>query len=115
MGEQGPGDHGKEAAEQKSNKERKILLLTNSRRSQSEKLLASWGRETAVKRVKNPRNKKSQAHTTNGTRARGRREPGKSPDPAPGPCAVADRRVLGSKWVRNTFATRTSATFASKV
>mgnify|MGYP000844833009 CR=1 FL=1 len=39
MGEQGPGDHGKEAAKQKS-----------------------------------PR-----AHTTNGTRARGRQEPGQKP------------------------------------
>jgi len=40
--------------------------LTNSRRSQSEKQFRAQGRETAVR---NPHNKKSQAHTTNGTRA----------------------------------------------
>ena len=40
--------------------------MTNSRRSQSEKQWASRGRETTAKK---PQNRKSQAHTTNGTRA----------------------------------------------
>ena len=52
VGEQGPGDRSKEAAQQ-----------------------------TGL----NPLNKRSQAHTTNGTRARGRREPGQKPRPHTGP------------------------------
>ena len=50
--------------------------MTNSRKSQSEKLATGGGRETAAKK---PHNKRSQAYTTNGTRARGRRDPGQKP------------------------------------
>ena len=41
-----------------------IRFMTNSRKSQSEKLATGGGRETAAKK---PHNKRSQAHTTNGT------------------------------------------------
>jgi hypothetical protein len=61
---------------------RSIRLMTNSRRSQSEKQWASRARETAATK---PHNKKSQANTTNGTRVRGRREPGQKPRPHTGP------------------------------
>jgi hypothetical protein len=43
---------------------------------------ASRGRRTAARK---PHNKKSQAHTTNGTRARGRWEPGQKPRLSTGP------------------------------
>ena len=69
-------------ASARGGKGRSIRLLTNSRRSQSEKQWASRGRETAARK---PHNKKSQAHTTNGTRARGRWEPGQKPRPRTGP------------------------------
>ena len=66
--------------------------MSNSHKSQSEKLAAGGGRETAAKK---PHNKRSQAHTTNGTRARGRREPGQKPRAHTGPVrgiALAVRR-----------------------
>ena len=87
-GEQGPGDHGKEAA------------------------------------------KKSQAHTTNGTRARGRRELGQKPRSHTGPVVVIDEAWCGdalwifcqrrwmpdtlfdvshASWVRNCRASRSRA------
>jgi hypothetical protein len=53
--------------------------MTNSHESQSEKVSTGGGR----------------AHTTNGTRARGRREPGQKPQPHTGPVrgiALAVRR-----------------------
>ena len=50
----------------------------------------SRGRETAARK---PHNKKSQAHTTNGTRARGRWEPGQKPRPRTGPVLEISRVV----------------------
>jgi hypothetical protein len=58
-----------------------IRLLTNSRRSQSEKQWESRGRETAVKN----RIQKFQPHATKGTRAREWLEPGHKPRPRTGP------------------------------
>jgi len=66
--------------------------MTNSRKSQSEKLATGGGRETAAKK---PHNKRFQAHTTNGTRARGRRDPEQKPRAHTGPVrgiAVVVRR-----------------------
>ena len=54
----------------------------NSGRSQSEKQWESRGRETAARKL---HDKKSQAHTTNGSRARGRWEPGQKPRLSTGP------------------------------
>ena len=56
--------------------------MTNSHKSQSKKLAAGGGRETAAKKLQN---RGSQAHTTSGTRARGRGEPGQRPRPDTGP------------------------------
>jgi hypothetical protein len=60
-------------ADKRERYRRSTRILTNSRTSQSEKQRESRDRETAARK---PRNNKSQAHTTNGTRARGRWEPG---------------------------------------
>ena len=59
--------------------------MTNSRKSQSKKLATGGGRETAAKK---PHNKRSQAHTTIGTRARGRRDPVQKPRAHTGPVRV---------------------------
>ena len=56
--------------------------MTNSRKSQSE----NWRRAGAGRLQQRSRiTTRSQAHTTNGTRARGRRDPGQKPQRHTGP------------------------------
>ena len=75
---QGPwrshSDHWEASTSAGSDSERQIRLMTNSHKSQSEKLAAGGGRETAAK--------KPQSNKVVGGGSRG-----KGPDPIPGPCA----------------------------
>ena len=68
-----------------SRTERQIRLMTNSHKSQSEKLATGGGRETTAEKPDKQRGPRptpltGRAHVGGGSR-------GKSPNPTPGPCA----------------------------